>query len=343
MQAAFCEASQVSGKRPFSKVLRLAGSDVPISIVGETLATIVSNAFSHLLRSGEVVAKCGGDVTSIMLWDQTVVGTPAPAAPLNAEWQNHATTSHLSAYDGLRYVREERPESVIWLDRATGQLVAMFNDAREFLLYEKARPLSRHMSELCYCLGAQDAHAAAVSSGDAAVLIVGGSGRGKTTTSLDCLFNGLRFLGDDSVALTECECRYSVHSLYASARADPRQIARWQAFKRFWTLPGQRDDKALLMPLEVPGLQMATQARVVAIIVPCIRDGPVRKNAVRRSEAFHALVRDSVENRRNRLSGDRFQKFARLTQQLPSYALQIGRDPLAVSIAIAGIIEDHRQ
>ncbi|WP_457936111.1 hypothetical protein [Mesorhizobium sp. 10J20-29] len=239
----------------------------------------------------------------------------------------------------MRYIREERSDSLIWFDRATGDLFAMYQDARRFLLYEKARPLSRLIPEFCRHLDAHDVHAAAVASHGAGAIIVGGSGRGKTTTSIDCLVHGLDLLGDDSVAISEFRGDFAVSSLYASARAHPVQMRRWPELSGYWTIPGPADDKALLMPLSVPGVSMARTASIRAIIVPRLDPSARLVEPVPGNAAFHALVRDSAENRKFSLRRDQFQRFARLTQSIPSFAVRINQPPEAVAETISGIIE----
>jgi hypothetical protein len=341
MQAAFDEAAERRGGAAWLRRLSLAGTDVPISVVGETLADIAAEAFAHLLRPRSTPAQ-GGEL-SIALWDRSATGISAPPRPSSEEWTSEGAGWRIDAHDDLRFTREERPESVIWCDRATGSLVAMFADARDLLLYEKARPLSRRIPDICRHLGALDVHAAAVASHVGAALIVGGSGRGKSSTSLDCLAGGLQFLGDDSVGITGGDCGFTAHSLYASARVHPHQTARWQQFASFWIAPGVRDDKSLLMPMTVPGACVVASAPVRAIVIPRVGDGPVSFQPARRSQAFHALVTDSVENLRFSLSREQFQRFTRLTQSLPAYSLQIGPDPAAVADAVAGIIKESAE
>ena len=53
------------------------------------------------------------------------------------------------------------------------------------------------MTMLSRRLGVLDVHAGIVSRGGRGVLIVGGRGRGKSTTSIDGLYGGLDYLGDD--------------------------------------------------------------------------------------------------------------------------------------------------
>ena len=338
MQEAFAEAAGRHGELASARQLEIAGKAVPMRVVGEALARIVDDAFAHLIEPGDGSDPRPDGRPGIYLWDRSEADVPAPPRPASVEWTSGADGWRLDAYEDLRYVREERADSLIWFDRATGDLFAMFEDARKFLLYERARPLSRLIPEFCRHLDAHDVHAAAVAWRGKSALIVGGSGRGKTTTSIDCAVHGLEFLGDDSVAIAESHGGFSVNSLYASARAHPVQMHRWPGLNGHWIRPGPADDKALLMPLSVPAVRMARTASVCAIIVPRQDPSADLFEPVSGSAAFHSLVRDSSENRRFSLRRDQFQRFAKLTQMVPSFAVRINRPPEAVAQTIAGII-----
>ena len=155
----------------------------------------------------------------VALWDCEAAAITRPDVPGGADWTAAGEGWRVTSHGQGRYLCEERPASLLWLDRRKAQLVGCFANASSLGCADRARPLQRVMSELCRALGIQDIHAALVGKDGRGVLLVGAGGRGKTTASLDALHGGLQFLGDDSVAIGEDEAnRLCGYSLYASAR-----------------------------------------------------------------------------------------------------------------------------
>lgn len=93
------------------------------------------------------------------------------------------------------------------------------DETLEHLLLDQLVPRIRaHEGELIV-------HAAAVSQGSEAILIVGDSGRGKSTLSAALSRSGWTLLGDDAVSLRVGEDMVQAQSLYPSLRLLPDSIA----------------------------------------------------------------------------------------------------------------------
>jgi hypothetical protein len=332
MRAAFAAAAGLA--ETSVRNLRLLGRNVRLTTVGARLTDIVHAAFAPLLDPAGTAADAVID-----LWDRAVAPIAPPGLAKSADWRHDTGTRTLTAYDDFRYVREQRPGSLVWFDRAETRLLAAFQDARNFLLCEQARPLSHVIPELCHALGGEAIHAAMVGARGQGVLIAGGGGRGKSTSALDCLYGGLAFLGDDSVAITGGPEGFTGHSLYASARVHPRQLGRWPGFAAHWVMPRPEDDKAMLLPQVAPGAGMPRRLNIAAIVVPHTGAGPVRLRPASGAEAFHALVLDSAENRRFALRRDQFSRIAQLTRSVPCFRMETGPDPQDVAEGVLRILE----
>jgi len=70
-------------------------------------------------------------------------------------------------------------------------------------------------------------HAAAVGNQDGAVLLIGKSGAGKSSTAIRCLLNGLDFYGDDVVGIST-DPTPTVHSIYASAKIYQKDLKNYK-------------------------------------------------------------------------------------------------------------------
>lgn len=306
-------------------------------VVGDELAAHFLPVFAHL---AEAASPDVGPDRTIAFLDAEAIGYGPLPVPDDGDWDLQGDGWRISTHRDGRYLSEARDNSLICLDRATGSVAALFQSANKLTLADRARPLQRMMSQICLSCGAQNIHAGLVAHDGVGALIVGGSGRGKTSTSIDCLLNGLDFLGDDSVAVREKEeGGFQGYSLYGSTRVHPGQISRWPDIRDSWRMPAPADDKAMLLPSGIAAERMAYQCRVGAILVPRITDGVFRATRTSPREAFSALVHDSEETRRFQMSAAEFHRLAKLTRDTPCFLCELDRDPKAVAAGVAEIIE----
>ncbi|GAF98630.1 unnamed protein product, partial [marine sediment metagenome] len=116
--------------------LLVAGHPVRIRIAGPRWADIVRAAMGHL----EVAGTAAPPELCIDAWDAEETGVPIvsaaqsnlPAPPVLMR------TSH----DGQQ-VGEERPHSLVWLDRASRRIVGCIESIRLLNLDERARPFHK--------------------------------------------------------------------------------------------------------------------------------------------------------------------------------------------------------
>ncbi|MEO8667035.1 MAG: hypothetical protein ABI399_00845 [Bauldia sp.] len=320
-------------------MLGLAGRKVRLTIVGATLDRLVFPTFSHLVAPDSHDTEPDGP--SIRIWDCAATGVPRPPLPDAAGWRSGGEGWQATAYDRSRYLCEERPDSTIWFDRATAGLIEAFADARRLTVSDGARPLQRMVSEFCRTLGAQDVHAGLVSLDGRGAMIVGGSGRGKTTTSIDGFYGGLDFLGDDSVAVARADDgSFTGYSIYGSARVFPAQTARWPGLSGRWIEPEAGEEKAVLFPDAAGQGRVVAATRIAAIVVPVIGSGRAAINRTTPRDAFHALVRDSrAYHLRFGMQPDDFSRLAALTTTLPCYRFELDNDPGRVAEGLREIID----
>ena len=86
-------------------------------------------------------------------------------------------------------------------------------------------------------------HAGAIGTDGGAVLVVGRGGRGKSTTTLAGLGAGLKYVGDDYVAV-ETKDRPLVHSIYNAGKLEPHHLERFPVLREHATIdpPGLDGD-----------------------------------------------------------------------------------------------------
>src|SRR5205807_649323 len=93
-------------------------------------------------------------------------------------------------------------------------------DADRLPAWECASPLRHVLHWWLADHGLQQVHAGSVGTERGAVLVVGRGGRGKSTTTLAALGQGLKYVGDDYVAV-ELEPEPLVHSIYNAGKLEP--------------------------------------------------------------------------------------------------------------------------
>jgi hypothetical protein len=315
---------------------RIAGRRFEICLAGPALAKAIGPAFAHLMDAQ--AGTSGSESASVRLWDCEGTGIGRPDVPGEADWVAKGEGWRVTSHGQGRYLCEERASSLLWLDRLEAQLVGCFMGA-DLGCADRARPLQRIMSEFCRSLRIQEIHAGLVSQGGRGVLIVGGGGRGKSTTSLDGLHEGLHYLGDDSVAIGEDEAGGTQgYCLYASARVRPAQLHRWPRFSGHWHFPEPPEEKALLLPGMCLPHSVDRAARIVAIAIPAIAGRGLHVSRTSGLDAFHALVHDSRDNRRFGLSAAEFSRLTRLTKAVPCYRFEVDDSPQRVAGALAALI-----
>jgi hypothetical protein len=317
-----------------------AGHPIDLLVAGDHLARCLIRPFAHL----EIARPPDGlPRPSMSFVDGEATGVDPIVPPPGAEWVSEGEGWRVSVHGAGRYISETRRDSLICLDRATGSVAALFRSAAQLTLAGQARPLLRMIHQVSASYGVQSVHAGLAARDGKGVLIVGSRGMGKTTTVLDCFAGGLDFLADDTAAIGETPAGdFAGYSLYGSARVFPDQVGRWPSFADRWQLPRPTDEKALLVPAEVSPERVARRCRITAILIPRITGGPFRVTPTSPRLAYSALVHDSEEVRRFRMTEAEFRRLVKLTKEVPCFMCEPGNDPAAVASGMADFVESAR-
>ena len=184
-------------------------------------------------------------------------------------------------------------------------------------------------------------HAAAVACDGRAVLIVGDSGSGKSTTAVACAAAGFGFLGDDQVAVSDSDGRSVAHSLFASARLDDI-VQRVGPAVPHAVHPAPNGAGKSLVLLSGPGSAVVPSATVAAVIVASV--SPRSDSTLVRASAKDAL-RAMLPSTMLGVVDDRptvFRACARIVLGLRAYRLHSGRDLHAVPRLVAQALAESR-
>ncbi|KLU02039.1 hypothetical protein RISK_005865 [Rhodopirellula islandica] len=183
-------------------------------------------------------------------------------------------------------------------------------------------------------------HGAAVGDDQAAVLLAGVGGSGKSSTALTCLAEpDLCHLGDDLVMLTN-DSQPLVNSLYNSAKLLPDNLRRFSDLSLSVnpTLP-RNPEKETYFLFPQFAEKLAMQRPLKAILLPRV-SGETQTNLVPASqvEAWHAIVPVTL----TLLGGTRpenIQSITEIIKRVPVYRLNLGSDRTGIAPVIRRVLK----
>jgi hypothetical protein len=311
--------------------LRVAGRDIAVRVAGEELAALLLRAFAHLEPARH-------DPELTILVASTAVGVEVPRPPwvaddywLRGEVRGSERERVKAAYDigcaAVSLLDEEAATAVYWLrDGVT--------------TWDRARPFKSILHWWLMRHEIQLTHAAAVGSGGGAVLLGGDMRAGKSTTALACALGGMAFAGEDYVAVS-LEPAPTVHSLYCSAKVTPETLRLLPQLRRYAASGPADDDKALLF-LDTDGpVHLERSLPLRAVVLPTV--ARASRTSVREAPpgaVFRAVAISTIRQLPGTVA-DAFSLTGRLLRGLPTYAADLGSDPLEVAAAIRGVLADE--
>jgi hypothetical protein len=183
----------------------------------------------------------------------------------------------------------------------------------------------------------QPLHAGAVGRHDTGVLVAGGAGSGKSTTTLACLDGGLRYAGDDYVLVDVDEPR--VYSLYSTAKLVPDNLYRFPQFEPFVDNADALDEqKAMVFLHDHRPEQLATGFAIRAIVLPRVTGKP--ESAIVPATPRDALtaIAPTTLFQLPGSSPEVFAKVSRLTRAVPAVWLEAGTDLTGIPLVIDDLL-----
>ncbi|MFO1520298.1 MAG: serine kinase [bacterium] len=189
---------------------RIAGKILRVEWGGKPTADACRPALAHLESAADP-----HDLT-VAVWDGATSGGRGPEFPLfrDSSAPGEIFDHHSEDFD-VAFHRGD--DTALSLDRKGSEGFYWVPDAREAPYYDRASPLKHLLQWWFIPRGSQIVHAGAVGTEKGAVLIVGKSGSGKSTTSLAALKSPLSYVGDD-YCLVSFSGVPRVHSLYNSGK-----------------------------------------------------------------------------------------------------------------------------
>lgn len=324
IEEAFASAASAAGGG-FERRFRMAGHSVVVRAAGPVVLEWLSAPLQHLRDDDG-----GGPAElTVLAWDGRD-GTPFPLAPstnLSAPWRQRPFFVEFAPAEA-KEGRWHRVSGLIDEARA----VYWMSDSENLAWFERGTPLLTAFQRWLSAHEVWLVHAGAVASPKGAVLIGGGDGAGKSTTSVACYESGLSFLGDDYVAVELGPPR--AHSVFCSAKLAWNHPAGVGRTLRPVNSPERGDEKALFLLSE----RVDPVGSIAAIVIP--RVSPQSRCLLRPMAASRALLQ-LAPSTVMQLAGhgaERLEALRSLCEAVPAYELELGADVAAAVGAVQDLL-----
>lgn len=308
--------------------LRVAGALVRLTIGGEDLRVALMPSLQGLVEGGRQPLPR----STIHAWTG-----PDPIPDLRARFSEYP--DKITVVNEPPFHVQFNPEGDIlsWIDTESGEAFYHVRNAANLPDYEVCTPMRMLFNWHCYGVGALMVHAASVGVGGSGVLIVGRSGAGKSTTALQCLREGMEYLGDDYVAITRSGD--IVHHLYRGCKVMDDAFGRLPNLRSRVTMRNPDRGKSVVVLDDSVG-HLVQKLRIVAVVRPRISNAPQSRfsplSPLQASTEFAATTIMQMPG----VGGFMLRELAALCQRVPAYEMALGSDPGEIAGSLWGLIED---
>jgi hypothetical protein len=273
----------------------------------------------------------------VEMWDSAGSGVDIGRAPWPAEDLQPLGLVRSFCDDRFLCAVDVHTASLSLFDGVSARARFWLEDARRMAYWQSATPLRLILSWFAATRGMQLTHAAAVAGPSGAVLLVGGAGAGKSTTSLSCLLAGLEFFGDD-YCLVAPRPQPMVHGVYTTAKLRPDGLERLPKLRDVVRNLGRLDrEKAILDLADAYADRLGTSAPLRAIAVPRVT-GRLRVERASPGAVVRAMAPSTVFGLFGATPGT-LPVLARLATEVPGYVLELGEDVDEVVDAVAALAD----
>ncbi len=226
------------------------------------------------------------------------------------------------------------------LHRSKDIALYWIRDASQVPYYETGAPMLTILNWWMSAHGRQIVHAGAVGNSEGAVLLVGRSGSGKSSTSLSCLLSGLLYVSDDYCMVSK-DPEPFVHSVFSSGKVNAEDAGRFSSL--ITTLSNASrlgPEKALFFLNQEFARRIVSGLPLKAILIPRVAGrSETRLVEVSRSTSLMALAPSTIFQ----LAGaghEVLNTVGELARALPGYVLELGTDRAAIPSVISRFLSE---
>ncbi len=315
-----CEALNHESRFFFS----LAKKEIVIKSAGHIIQKLTCQALKHI----EIFAlQSNIPSLEILVWDEKESKINMPTQPWETPSdlvEDSFVQFHLEHF----FVCQYDNQSILYIyNQQKNQAICILKDAKTLNNSFISSPYFKIIAIWASHQSLNILHAGCVSEREKGVLIVGRSGKGKSSTSIQCLIGGLNYLSDDYILVDLYGEKPIAYSIFNSGKLNLKHIDRFNKIKGKYT-EGilDKNNKPLLFLYPLFANQISKNTEIKAIIVPNITSEiktsyhPISAAESLRSLAPSTLVQLKINNL-NHLNS-----LANLTRSLPNFTLNVGSD-----------------
>lgn len=299
--------------------LDLAGRAVRLGLAGDAAASILP-ALVQVPADAELEPDF-----EVLVWDEASTATPLPPPPW--AWPPPGSAVRLSlpaGGEGYRIPVNRGRDTFAMLSLAARRAIVWIGNAAGLPWHHRAAPLLQAWQWWSTAGGARILHAGCVGTADAAVILVGRGGSGKSSTAVLGALAGLDYVGDD-YCLLETRPEPVAHALYSTAKLHAEHLARFPGVPADAVLPASDPgEKAVLFMGRAAPDRMSLRLPVRSVLAPRVTgaDRP-RLERLSAAEAMMAVAPSTLMQLYRHADpgcGD----LAELVRRLPCWRLELG-------------------
>lgn len=245
--------------------------------------------------------------------------------------------------DHTQGVFKYKTRTLSLFNRARGAAVHWLPEGEGIPLFERDRPLREILKWWLHTRGFMVLHAACVSHAGSGVLLVGGSGAGKSSVALSCLQSDFDYLGDEYVAVGR-DATATAFCLYSSGRLVTKDAHRYPRLAPVLAgAPVVDPGKALLFLHPHLSSRIAPECTLRAIVALTITGG--ERNRIRETSPSRIVAACAPSTIFQQPGSGRWDlsAIADLARSVPCYALEAGTNRREVPETLRALVADLGQ
>lgn len=312
--------------------LTLGPLSVRLRIAGDALDAALTPAIAHALSEGPADAV-------IYAVDAAATGMPPPprAWPLPALGRDDLAHQHFDPETGLAMLADISRGLWRYGDLAAGRLGFLVGDAAALPDWDLAAPFRHEIDWLARAQGIQLSHSAAIGRGGRGILLTGPGGSGKSTTAAAAALSGWQIAAEDFVLIEDAETPVA-HAAFDTLKLGDFGLSLSARLSGAVANPGRTpDEKARIHMRALPGVDFVPRLSIGALAVARVSGAPrTTIRPIGKGEAMRALAPSTIFLLKVGRE-DAFRRLVRIVGRLPTYAVDLGRDPLEAAEALQAL------
>ncbi len=320
LEDTFQKASSICGGVK-QRIFCIAEKKITLNSAGGNLVDLIYKAFAHLptnTSSSESLKMC--------VWDakECDIALEFPTAQTLGEEKLEKIREHYFKHYSIIF--SERGIVFYAYDYLKNTAYVCIKDSNLLPNYFLASPLFRILKIWAKLNGLNVLHAGCVANEKNAVLFVGKGGKGKSTTSLQCLLDGMYYLGDDYVLLDTSHSTPVIYTIYCSGKLHLNHITNFPLFNQhsIYRPNTEEYDKPLLYLNTLFKEKTAYKRSLKAIVATQLTvNETTYYKPLSAFEALKALAPSTLFQLNLGDHGD-FAKMGNLTRTTPCFTLELG-------------------